>query len=65
MSDDFKEKLQSLAFPRKSGQTERKTVINENDGSVGGFHDVHWDGSQDAHITPKTLTYKVSQTQGE
>ena len=55
----FAEKLRSLNFPRKYGQTERRPVINENDGSVGGAHVIRWDGSQDAEIKPKTVTYKM------
>ena len=59
MADDFKEKLRSLSFPRKLGSTERKPVVNEYTGEIGGHHDVHWDGSQDAHITPKTVQLKT------
>ena len=54
-----KDKLQSLSFPRKRGQVERKVVTNEDDGSVAGYHDVHWDGSQDAHVTPKSVVARV------
>lgn len=54
-----KEKLQSLGFPRKMGKTERKVVKNEDDGSDAGYHDVHWDGSQDAHVTPKPVAVKA------
>jgi hypothetical protein len=58
---DYKEKLQSLSFPRKYGATERKPVINEDDGKLGGFHTVRWDGSQDAHVIPKTIKPKVKE----
>lgn len=56
---EFKEKLRSLSFPRKVGQTERVPVQDEDDGVVRGYHDVHWDGSQDAHVTPKTVVSRV------
>jgi hypothetical protein len=61
---EFAEKLRSLSFPRKYGQTERQKVINENDGSVAGHHVVRWDGSQDAEITPKPISLKTT-VQGE
>jgi len=57
----FKEKLKGISFPRKLGATERQPVTNEIDGSNAGWHDVRWDGSQDAHMTPKTLKVKVAQ----
>jgi hypothetical protein len=52
---EFKEKLRSLSFPRKYGETERRPVIRDDDGSVGGHHVIHWDGSQDAEITPRPI----------
>jgi hypothetical protein len=57
---EFAEKLRSLSFPRKYGQTERQVVINEDDGSVAGHHVVRWDGSQDAEITPKPIALKTT-----
>lgn len=56
---DFREKLRSLSFPRKTGQTERKFVRNENTGKVGGYHDVHWDGRQDATVLPDAVRLKA------
>lgn len=53
MSDEeptFKEKLESLSFPRKAGQSEVKPVVNEYTGKQGGVQVEHWDGSQDAHV---------------
>lgn len=61
---EFADKLRSLSFPRKHGQTERRPVINENDGSVGGYHTIRWDGSQDAEITPKPVSASA-KVQGE
>jgi hypothetical protein len=55
MGESFKEKLKGISFPRKLGATERQMVADESDGVVRGFHDIHWDGRQDAHVTPKTV----------
>ena len=55
MGEDFKEKVKSLGFPRKVGQSEKVPVLDERDGSIGGYHIKHWDGRQDAHITPKPV----------
>ena len=57
---EFAEKLRSLSFPRKMGVTEIKPVLDERDGTVGGYHDVHWDGSQDARVLPKSLRMKLT-----
>jgi hypothetical protein len=53
MSD--KEKWQSIGFLRKKGQKEKVPVVDEDTGEVGGYHVKHWDGRQDAHITPKPV----------
>lgn len=58
MSDDFAAKLRSLSFPRKTGQTERKPVQNELTGGVAGYHDVHWDGRQDATVFAPAVSTK-------
>ena len=69
MSQDtsFAEKLRSLSFPRKLGASERQPVIDERDGTVGGYHDVRWDGSQDAHVLLKPLARKtvIGDSEGE
>lgn len=48
--NEFQRKIRSLGFPRKFGQSEKRPVVDERDGSIGGHHVVHWDGSQDAHV---------------
>jgi len=64
MADDFKKKLQSISFPRKLGATEHRPVINEDDGTIGGHHDVRWDGSQDATVNLKRFVGN-GKTQGD
>lgn len=59
-----KEKLRSLSFPRKMGAIERKPVINEDTGGVGGYHDVHWDGRQDATVIPQPVAAKAKPQEG-
>ena len=59
---NFKEKLQSLNFPRKLGQTEQKEVRSDETGKYAGYHTVRWDGSQDAHVVPETVTARVVKT---
>jgi hypothetical protein len=61
MASDFKEKLKGLSFPRKLGGTEKKPVINDDDGTVGGYHTVRWDGSQDANVIPRAVTAKAKE----
>jgi len=38
----------------KKGTTRKTPVIDDRDGSLGGHHVEHWDGSQDAEIIAKT-----------
>jgi len=61
MSDnkEFKDKLKNLSFPRKLGATERRVVTNEENGTVGGYHTIRWDGSQDATVTPSPVNTKT------
>ncbi len=40
---------------RQKGKSREHPVRNENDGTIGGKHVEHWDGSQDAVITPTTV----------
>ena len=48
---EFAEKVRSLGFPRKMGQSEKVPVRNEDTGNFdGGYHLKHWDGRQDAHV---------------
>jgi hypothetical protein len=61
---EFADKLRSLSFPRKYGATERRPVVNEDDGSIGGHHVIRWDGSQDAEITPRPIAIRA-KVQGE
>lgn len=62
--NEFQEKLSSLGFPRKLGASEKVPVTDERDGSVGGYHVVHWDGRQDAHINTKPVTVRVEAQEG-
>jgi hypothetical protein len=52
---EFADKVRSIGTSFKKGTTRDVPVINETDGSIGGKHVEHWDGSQDAVITPKTV----------
>ena len=49
----FKEKLRSLSFPRKAGQSERKVEIA--DGRKVAETTTHWDGKQDAIVYPDVI----------
>ena len=62
--EEFKEKIRSLGFPRKTGQSEKVPVINEDDGSIGGYHTKHWDGRQDAHVMLKPVVGKGGAQEG-
>jgi hypothetical protein len=58
---EYAEKLRSLGFARRRGSSERKPVVNEDDGKIGGYHIEHWDDSQDAEVHPRALRLKLSK----
>ena len=56
---EYGEKLKSLSFGTKRGQSERRVINDERDGSVAGVEVEHWDGSKDAAARPKPITVKA------
>jgi hypothetical protein len=44
----------------KKGTSVREPVLDERDGTVGGYHVKHWDGRQDAVVQPKPIRVKVN-----
>ena len=56
----FKERIKTLSFPRKTGQSERRPVTNELTGKIGGYQIEHWDGSQDAEVRPDSINLKTA-----
>jgi hypothetical protein len=57
----FVEKLRSIGFVQKykPGATQKKIVMNEDDGKPGGYHVEHHDGSQDAVARPRTIELEL------
>lgn len=60
-----KDKLRSIGFLKKKGKSEKVPVTNENTGKVEGYHVKHWDGRQDAHITPQAVVGGSKVEEGE
>ena len=56
---EYRAKLRSLSFGRKMGQSERRRVVDERDGSTAGVIEEHWDGSQDAAARPKPIRVRA------
>ena len=61
MSDEYREKLKTLGFGTKRGQSERRIVRDERDGSVAGVETENWDGSQDAAARPKHIRWPANR----
>jgi hypothetical protein len=61
----YKEKLQSLNFGTKQGQSETRRITDERDGSTAGTVTKHWDGTQDAAARPKSIRVKAQLLQEE
>ena len=54
----YLERIQGFGAPRRWGQSVKKPVVNETDGSEAGYHVEHWDDRQDAVVTPKPIVWK-------
>lgn len=60
MSDkDFIEKARTIGVSLRRGSSERKPVINEDDGTRAGYHVEHWDDHKDAVAQPKPIELKL------
>lgn len=57
--NEYQEKIRTIGVSTRRGSSRRKNVIDERDGSVGGYHVEHWDDRQDAVVQPKTLRVKA------
>jgi hypothetical protein len=58
----FKEKLRSLNFSKgKRGTSKKVPVLDDRDGSVGGYQTEHWDDRQDAEVILKPVTVEVKE----
>lgn len=47
---EYREKLLSIATPRRFGTSNRTVVPHEADGKPAGYHEEHWDGRVDAVV---------------
>lgn len=56
---EFAEKARTIGVSMKRGQSARKPIVNEDDGSQAGYHVEHWDDHQDAVATPKPIELKL------
>lgn len=65
MTDEYRDKLRSIGFPRRGGETKTTTVLRE-DGTVAGQTIEHGDGRQDAVVTPPPIVARsAAPTPGE
>ena len=55
--NEFQEKVRTIGVSLRRGTSERKPVVNEEDGGVGGYHVEHWDDSQDAVVAARPIKY--------
>lgn len=61
---EFADKARSIGVSLKRGKSERKPVVNQDTGEVGGFHVERWDDSQDAHIIVKPVKARGKVQEG-
>ncbi len=61
---EFADKVRSIGTARHKGTDRHVAVRNEHDGTIGGKHVEHWDGSQDAVIRPQTIRRAMRPQEG-
>jgi hypothetical protein len=57
--NEFMEKARTIGVSLKRGQSVKKTVVDETDGTQAGYHVEHWDDHQDAVVQPKTIEMEI------
>ena len=65
--EQWKERIRSVGFVSKfkPGTSVRKPVENEEVGGNAGYHVEHYDGSQDAVVTPSVVRLKAREGEGQ
>lgn len=56
---EFSEKAKTIGVSLRRGTSQRKPVVNEDDGTQAGYHIEHWDDRQDAVAQPKPVELKL------
>lgn len=58
---EFAEKARTIGVSLRRGESRRKKVINDQDGSQAGYEVEHWDDHQDVVAQPTTIkaTFKA------
>lgn len=56
---DFRDKVSTIAAPRRLGTSRTIVKRDERDGSVAGRETEHWDDRRDATVIPKALKLKM------
>jgi hypothetical protein len=56
---EFADKARTIGVSLRRGQSAKKAVVNEDDGTRAGYHIEHWDDHQDAVVQPKTIEVEV------
>jgi hypothetical protein len=62
---EFMEKARTIGVSLRRGTSEKKPVINEDDGTRAGYHIEHWDDHQDAVAQPKPIELKLTVNEEE
>jgi hypothetical protein len=55
MTEEFKDKIKTVGVSLRKGSSNKKPVVHDADGSVGGHITEHWDDRQDAEVIVKPV----------
>ncbi len=61
---EYQDKIKTIGVSLRKGTSNKKPVIHDSDGSVGGYETEHWDDRQDAEIIVKPVTSKTRTQEG-
>jgi hypothetical protein len=62
---EFIEKARTIGVSLRRGTSQKKPVVNENDGTQAGYHVEHWDDRQDAVAQPKPVELELAVNEEE
>lgn len=65
MDKEFMEKARTIGVSLRRGTSQKKPVVNENDGTQAGYHVEHWDDRQDAVAQPKPVELELAVNEEE
>ena len=62
---EFAEKARTIGVSLRRGTANRKPVIRDDDGTIGGYEIEHWDDHQDAEVHARPVRASLAVNEEE